>query len=64
MAVAIREGAPNHTIIATGARYSDDDDLLSIEPLHDSNVIYTFHFTIRMCLPTVARLGEKIIGIL
>ena len=44
LAVAIREGAPNHTIIATGARYSDDDDLLSIEPLHDSNVIYTFHF--------------------
>jgi len=44
LAVAIREGAPSHTIIATGARYSDDDDLLSIEPLHDSNVIYTFHF--------------------
>jgi aryl-phospho-beta-D-glucosidase BglC (GH1 family) len=44
LAVAIREGAPNHTIIATGARWSDDDDLLAIEPLHDPNVIYTFHF--------------------
>jgi len=44
LAVAIREGAPNHTIIATGARWSDDDDLLAIEPLADANVIYTFHF--------------------
>lgn len=44
VAVAIREAAPDHTIIAAGARWSDDDDLLSIEPLHDSNVIYTFYF--------------------
>jgi endoglucanase len=44
IAVAIREAAPNHTIIATGARWGDDDDLLSIEPLHDPNIIYTFHF--------------------
>jgi endoglucanase len=44
LAVAIREGAPNHTIIATGARWSDDDDLFAIEPLPDPNVIYTFHF--------------------
>ncbi len=44
VAVAIRESAPNHTIIAAGARWSDDDDLLAIEPLRDSNVIYTFHF--------------------
>lgn len=44
VAVAIREGAPQHTIIATGARWGDDDDLLAIEPLHDPNIIYTFHF--------------------
>jgi endoglucanase len=44
IAAAIREGAPQHTIIATGARWSDDDDLLAIEPLHDPNIIYTFHF--------------------
>ncbi len=44
VAAAIREGAPNHTIIAAGARWSDDDDLLAIGPLHDPNVIYTFHF--------------------
>lgn len=44
LAEAIRQGAPNHTIIAAGARWSDDDDLLAIGPLHDPNVIYTFHF--------------------
>jgi endoglucanase len=44
LAVAIREGAPRHTIIAAGARWSDDDDLLFIEPLRDPNIIYTFHF--------------------
>jgi endoglucanase len=41
---AIREGAPQHTIIATGALWSADDQLLFLEPLHDPNVIYTFHF--------------------
>src|SRR5271157_2551075 len=44
LAAAIREGAPRHTIIAAGARWSDDDELVFQEPLHDPNVIYTFHF--------------------
>jgi endoglucanase len=44
LAVAIREGAPQHTIIVAGARWSDDDDLLAMEPLRDPNVIYNFHF--------------------
>ena len=44
LAAAIREGAPQHTIIAAGARWSDDDDLVFQEPLHDPNVIYNFHF--------------------
>ncbi|MFN7913962.1 MAG: cellulase family glycosylhydrolase [Vicinamibacterales bacterium] len=44
LAAAIREGAPRHTIIATGAQYSDEDDLLFQQPLRDPNVIYTFHF--------------------
>jgi endoglucanase len=44
VATAIREGAPQHTIIAAGARWSDDDDLVFLEPLRDSNVIYNFHF--------------------
>jgi len=41
---AVREGAPNHTIIVAGARWSDDDDLVFIEPVRDPNVIYNFHF--------------------
>jgi endoglucanase len=44
LASAIREGAPRHTMIAAGARWSDDDDLVFIEPLRDANIIYTFHF--------------------
>ena len=44
LAAAIREGAPQHTIIATGGRWSDDDDLIFLEPLRDPNVIYNFHF--------------------
>jgi aryl-phospho-beta-D-glucosidase BglC (GH1 family) len=44
LAVAIREGAPQHTMIATGARWSSDDELVFLEPLRDTNVIYTFHF--------------------
>jgi endoglucanase len=44
LAAAIRQGAPQNTIIAAGARWSDDDDLLFLEPLRDPNVIYNFHF--------------------
>jgi len=41
---SIREGAPRHTIIAAGAHWSNDDELLFQEPLRDQNVIYNFHF--------------------
>jgi endoglucanase len=44
LAAAIRAGAPENTIIATGAHFSDNDDLVFLEPLHDPNVIYAFHF--------------------
>jgi endoglucanase len=44
LAAAIRRGAPAHTIIATGARWDNDDDLVFLEPLPDPNVIYVFHF--------------------
>jgi endoglucanase len=44
LAAAIREGAPQHTMIAAGARWSDNDDLFFVEPLRDPNVIYNFHF--------------------
>lgn len=44
VANAIREVAPQHTIIAAGARWSDDDDLVFMDALRDRNVIYNFHF--------------------
>ena len=44
LAWAIREGAPQHTIIAGGANWSDIDDLVASTPLSDRNVIYNFHF--------------------
>ncbi len=44
VARAIREGAPQHTIIVAGANWSSSNELLSMEPLHDSNIIYNFHF--------------------
>jgi endoglucanase len=44
LAAAIREGAPQHTIIAAGAQWSADDQLLFQEPLRDPNIIYNFHF--------------------
>jgi endoglucanase len=43
VAQQIRTAAPNNTIIACGARWSGLDDLLPIEPLALSNIIYTFH---------------------
>jgi endoglucanase len=44
VAAAIRAAAPRHTIIATGPRWSNVDELLRIEPVADRNVIYNFHF--------------------
>ena len=44
VAAAIREAAPRNTIIATGPNYSDIQDLLTLHPLADGNVIYNFHF--------------------
>jgi endoglucanase len=43
VADAIRQAAPQNTIIASGARWSGLGDLLMLEPLADANVIYTFH---------------------
>jgi aryl-phospho-beta-D-glucosidase BglC (GH1 family) len=44
LAAAIRQAAPANTIIATGANWDNDDDLLFLEPLPDPNVVYVFHF--------------------
>ena len=44
VAGAIRQAAPQHTIIAEGAMWADIWDLLAMQPLADGNVIYNFHF--------------------
>ena len=44
LAAAIRQAAPANTILAPGASWDDDNDLLFLEPLRDANVIYVFHF--------------------
>ena len=44
LAAAIRQAAPRNTLIATGANYSNLQDLLALHPLADPNVIYNFHF--------------------
>ena len=44
LTAAIRQGAPKHTIIVAGARWSSDDELVFQEPVADPNVIYNFHF--------------------
>ncbi|MGD0731712.1 MAG: glycoside hydrolase family 5 protein [Terracidiphilus sp.] len=44
LAAAIRESAPQQTIIAAGAEGSGIPDLLSLQPLNDGNVIYNFHY--------------------
>lgn len=41
---AIRLGAPLHTIIASGYRWSGLYDLLALETYSDRNLIYNFHF--------------------
>src|ERR1051325_3133439 len=41
---AMRAGAPRHTIIATGHRWSGLNELLFLEPVADANVVYNFHF--------------------
>jgi aryl-phospho-beta-D-glucosidase BglC (GH1 family) len=41
---AIRKSAPKHSILATGAQWSNLDTLLELEPLKDKNIIYNFHF--------------------
>ncbi len=44
LAAAIRQAAPAHTIIAAGANWDDDTDMVFLDPLRDPNVIYVFHF--------------------
>lgn len=41
---SMRAGAPQHTIIAGGHRWSGLYEMLFLEPYADTNVIYNFHF--------------------
>ena len=44
LAASIRQAAPANTILAPGANWDDDSDMIFLEPLRDPNVIYVFHF--------------------
>jgi aryl-phospho-beta-D-glucosidase BglC (GH1 family) len=41
---SIRQAAPQHTIIASAARWQSYLELPKLEPLDDPNIIYDFHF--------------------
>jgi len=41
---AIRQAAPDHTIIANPPAWSGISDLLKMTPVDDPNVVYNFHF--------------------
>lgn len=40
----VRQIAPDHTIIATGASWGSIDGLLRLDPLEARNILYSFHF--------------------
>ena len=44
VSATIRAAAPAHTIIATSEDYSCISTFLTLEPLQDRNVVYSFHF--------------------
>jgi endoglucanase len=44
LAAAARRGAPEHTLLVSGAGWSNIDGLLQLGPLPDKNIIYYFHF--------------------
>lgn len=44
MLKAMRAGAPEHTLIASGGDYSGPEDLLKLEPYPDRNIVYNWHY--------------------
>jgi aryl-phospho-beta-D-glucosidase BglC (GH1 family) len=44
LVAVVRASAPAHTIIATGDQWGGIDGLISLTPLPDANVVYSFHF--------------------
>jgi aryl-phospho-beta-D-glucosidase BglC (GH1 family) len=43
LVAAIRDGAPRHTIIVSGHRWSSLPEFLALQPVADRNVVYNFH---------------------
>jgi aryl-phospho-beta-D-glucosidase BglC (GH1 family) len=43
LAAAIRQNAPQHTILTSGASWGGIDGLKALKPLADPNVVYSFH---------------------
>jgi len=41
---SIRQGAPQHTVVVSGHGWASIEELLSLDPVRDTNVIYNFHF--------------------
>ena len=41
---SMRQAAPRHTVIVSGHGWASIEELLSLEPLRDADVIYNFHF--------------------
>jgi len=58
LAAAIRENAPQHTIVTSGPNWGGIDGLGKLKLLADSNVVYSFHVTIRFPSRTRERLGR------
>ncbi len=44
LAGAVRDAAPQHSIAVAGHKYSSVDELVTLKPFLDRNLIYTFHF--------------------
>lgn len=44
LVASIRKKLPRHTILATGAFWSNLSTLINLQPLHDPDIWYVFHF--------------------
>ncbi|MEC9357331.1 MAG: cellulase family glycosylhydrolase [Pseudomonadota bacterium] len=44
LVAAVREIAPQRTLVVAGPHFADAQDLLKLQPLADPNLIYSFHF--------------------
>lgn len=44
LVAAVRELAPQRTLVVAGPNFADAQDLLKLQPLADPNLIYSFHF--------------------